>query len=258
MKTKAMKKGIILIATTLMIILCCLVSTGMMQEVRAEGINVNAVADARLGNTTVIWVQAELADGNRNYGDIILCMAVTPITETTYDIETIVNIQTKNYSLDRYVTEGYKFGYNISNATMPTEYSHTNTTSTGAVSKNSYTASDHYTNLGQSLRIDEASTNNNPMTMSEFTLTSSSSGVSTLELILTNLDVRGVFLAKDTYIADEKIFSIALSFNSSMSNPTAKIKYAPSVLRNVKVVDMASSPEYHGGATSGIYPNIVI
>ena len=62
MKTKVMKKSIMFISTMLIIVLGCLASMGMVQEVRAEAINVSAVADARSGSTTVVWVQAEIRD----------------------------------------------------------------------------------------------------------------------------------------------------------------------------------------------------
>ena len=270
MKTKVMKNSVIIMATVLIIVLGCLVSLGMIQEVRAEGVNVNAVVDERSSETTVIWVGAELWEGNRNYGDIILVIAATPIDKYSFSVETIVSIQTKDYKSDDYVTERCVLGFNTSNAFITNGPSYDVSTTTGTASVSDTTSKYFGYNYGREVNIEDVKKNNNPMVMSDFIITrpdtvwqdgqnvQNKNEKVSVELILTGLDIRGIGWAKNTNIDDKEIFSVEIVFDKLHGTTgSAVVKYSPSVLKNIEVITQGSSDEYHN-ASMEKYPNITI
>ena len=278
MKTKMVKSSILIIAVMLMGILFSLGFLGLGHEVEAEVQRsnfekVSALSDQRSSEGTVIWIAAELWDGNRNYGHIQVAISVSVDNKLDFHVNTIVGVVTQDYKSDDYITESFTYGYNITNAGLKYGVVGYDTIAETGKPSHSSTTSSYFSTGGNTTSVakDKDSSiesekvlkkNNNPITVSNFKIARKDIDVEqvSLEFVLTGLDILGVGWAKNTNISDKQIFSINMIFDREMgqkSTPSATINYAPSVLRNIEVLTI-SHPQYHNIVPSGSYPHINI
>ena len=267
MKTKAIKNGVLLLTIMMVIVLSCMCFLSLGKEVQAEVLNHDTLAVTAANATveystsynydTIITVIAELKDGNRVYGALLMQFAVRVVDAVTFELRTVVQAFNYDYKTDKYGTEGYTFGYNFDNAGY-VENAFSNSTYTGSGTSTHTDASSYKFDKGYETILNDIDVNNNAATTTQFHIKRESKEEKIrVEFIVTGLNIWGKGWAKDTDIHDEKIMSIELEFDRFMNDNNtnkATVKYAGNVLGGIEGWDgWTSSPIYANTVASNEY-----